>query len=457
MSNRKRGPGISLFCAWGFLLAASWGYAANCAVPSGTYTTIQSAINDSSCTEIDVAAGTYNEHLFITRTVTIQGDTASPTVIDYTGYSGSVIEGNGLTITLNHLTLTGGSQIGGGGGLRAVGTSTITLNMNYCTVSGNTATVPDPANQFGALGGGIFLSSATLNLFNSTVAGNTAQAGTTPGVGGGIYANLSTVNIVSSTIADNVAEGGGTTSGGGIFSHVTSATLADTIVAGNTGGNCSGTMTDNGYNMSDDATCGFSAGTSQNSVATLNLGALASNGGPTQTIALGAASAAIDQIPDGTSGCGTTVPDDQRGVARPQNGMCDIGAFEVVVATAPCPKGQGFWKNAPDAWPVDSLTLGSESYTEEELIALLEMNNRKDASLILADQLIAAKLNVLMGSDEPSGVADAIAQADTLLSGLSGKLPYGVRSKTALGQMMVSLGATLESYNLDVLTPICAP
>jgi hypothetical protein len=455
MWKHKRGPGISLFCAWGFLLAASWGYAANCAVPSGTYPTIQSAINDSSCTEIDVAAGFYYEHLLITRTVTIQGDTASPTVIGATGLVGSVIvdEGSGTTLTLSHLTITGGSA-SLGGGLNMDGT--ITLNMNYCTVSGNTATVADPASQPGAAGGGIFLDGATLNLFNSTVAGNTAQAGTIPGVGGGIYGvGSGTVNIVSSTIADNVAEGGGSTPGGAIFLLEPSAMLADTIVAGNTGGNCFGTITDNGYNMSDDDTCGFSAGTSQNSVATLNLGALASNGGPTQTIALGTASAAIDQIPDGTSGCGTTVPDDQRGVARPQNGMCDIGAFEVV--TAPCPRGQGFWKNAPDAWPVDSLMLGSETYTEEELIALLEMNNKKDASLILADQLIAAKLNVLMGSEEPSEVADAITQADALLSGLSGTLPYGVRSKTALGQMMVSLGATLESYNQDVLTPICAP
>jgi hypothetical protein len=454
MWKHKRGPGISLFCAWGFLLAASWGYAANCAVPSGTYTTIQSAINDSNCTEIDVAAGIYHEHLSVNRTVTIQGDTASPTVIDGAGSDTVILdEGSGTTLTLSHLTITGGSHEFLGGGLLMDGA--ITLNVNYCTVSGNTATVSNPGSYPGAFGGGILLLNATLNLFNSTVAGNTAQAGTTPGLGGGIFANGSTVNIVSSTIADNVAEDGSTASGGGLFSHLISATLADTIVAGNTGGNCSGTMTDNGYNMSDDATCGFSAGTSQNSVATLNLGALASNGGPTQTIALGPASAAIDQIPDGTSGCGTTVPDDQRGVARPQNGMCDIGAFEVV--PAPCPKGQGFWKNAPDAWPVDSLTLGSETYTEEELIALLEMNNKKDASLILADQLIAAKLNVLMGSAEPSGVSDAIAQADTLLSGLSGKLPYGVRSKTALGQMMVALGATLESYNQDVLTPICAP
>jgi hypothetical protein len=56
-----------------------------------------------------------------------------------------------------------------------------------------------------------------------------------------------------------------------------------------------------------------------------NLGALADNGGPTQTIALGTGSSAIDAGGANTTCAGA----DQRGAARPYGGGCDIGAYEV--------------------------------------------------------------------------------------------------------------------------------
>src|SRR5207248_5902008 len=53
-----------------------------------------------------------------------------------------------------------------------------------------------------------------------------------------------------------------------------------------------------------------------------------------------------------------------------------------------CPLGQGFWKNHPGAWPVTSLTLGRQSYTQAALLALFDTPPRGDASVILAHQLI---------------------------------------------------------------------
>ena len=71
------------------------------------------------------------------------------------------------------------------------------------------------------------------------------------------------------------------------------------------------------HNLSDDSSCGFTEPTDK--VADARLGALANDGGPTDTHALGAGSAAI--------GSGATCPaTDQRGVAR--DAACDIGAFE---------------------------------------------------------------------------------------------------------------------------------
>jgi hypothetical protein len=58
------------------------------------------------------------------------------------------------------------------------------------------------------------------------------------------------------------------------------------------------------------------------------LGSLANNGGPTQTLALLKGSPAIDDIPLASALCPAT---DQRGHKRPDNpheSACDIGAFE---------------------------------------------------------------------------------------------------------------------------------
>jgi hypothetical protein len=81
---------------------------------------------------------------------------------------------------------------------------------------------------------------------------------------------------------------------------------------------------------------------------------------------------------------------------------------------------------------------------------------KADASLQLADQLIAAKLNIANGSD-PAPVSSTITHADSLLSGFSGKLPYKVKTSSAIGQQMVNAGNTLGNYNNGSLTPVCSP
>jgi len=83
-------------------------------------------------------------------------------------------------------------------------------------------------------------------------------------------------------------------------------------------------ITDGGYNLVwGDTTC---PGTFTN--ADPKLLALADNGGPTWTYALDNGSAALNQIPPGTNGCGTTYTTDQRGEPRPYGTSCEIGAWE---------------------------------------------------------------------------------------------------------------------------------
>ena len=102
-------------------------------------------------------------------------------------------------------------------------------------------------------------------------------------------------------------------------------TLKNTIVANSApDDDCAGNLvTSNGSNIDSDGTCSLvAAGDLPNT--NPQLGPLADNGGPTQTLALLAGSPAID------AGSGDCPPPatDQRGVTRPQGAACDIGAYE---------------------------------------------------------------------------------------------------------------------------------
>jgi len=135
----------------------------------------------------------------------------------------------------------------------------------------------------------------------------------------------------------------------------------------------------------------------------------------------------------------------------------DSRAFSAVgklSQVAPCPRSHGFWKTHPAAWPVSALDLGDQTYTEAELLALLRAPSKGDASLIVARQLIAAKLNVANGSVE-GPISATLAEADPLLSGFGTKLPHSVRPSTALGQRMVAAAGVLDDYNNGLLTPDC--
>jgi hypothetical protein len=178
---------------------------------------------------------------------------------------------------------------------------------------------------WGGRGGGIS-NGGTLTINNSTVSGNTAiclRIGPciSPAFGGGIY-TFGPLTINNSTISGNGPDG-----------IAGLATLQNSIVANNPGGNCVGTMVSNGYNLSSDNSCNFSSSGDRNSTDPL-LGPLQNNGGPTSTMALRTGSPAIDA--GNPSGCrdskGNLLKTDQRGMPRPDKPEdktgCDIGAYE---------------------------------------------------------------------------------------------------------------------------------
>ncbi|NIO29552.1 MAG: hypothetical protein GTO29_13475 [Candidatus Latescibacteria bacterium] len=85
----------------------------------------------------------------------------------------------------------------------------------------------------------------------------------------------------------------------------------------------------------------------------------------------------------------------------------------------------GFWKNRPDEWPVDELTLGGVLYNKAQLMAIFDMPTRGDITIILAQHLIAAKFNLLTGGD--GSIIGDIAAADAYLASYPiGSKPNGL-------------------------------
>jgi hypothetical protein len=77
-----------------------------------------------------------------------------------------------------------------------------------------------------------------------------------------------------------------------------------------------------------------------------------------------------------------------------------MGAVSMYAQTTCPPLTQGFWKNHQSAWKDGSgMTLGSNFYTNAQLLTILQTPVRGDASVALAHQLIAANLNVDAGTD----------------------------------------------------------
>lgn len=240
------------------------------------------------------------------------GGTSSGQVFTRTG--GAVLVRNASLAVVESAVIA--SEAMNGGGLANSGG---TLTIFRSTISGNVAS----AATSGAQGGGIF-SAGTTYLRNSTVSGNTADTGEAfDATGGGIYLAGGTFVSQSSTIANNQSVGGvdsDPTPGSALAGHQltnTNTTLSHTIIGDNGPLACSNAPFSGTHNVLDDQVCGI--------VESPFLGALANNGGATDTHSISADSDAVDE----GNAC---EPADQRGLARVNS--CDVGAYEAFATDA---------------------------------------------------------------------------------------------------------------------------
>jgi hypothetical protein len=125
-----------------------------------------------------------------------------------------------------------------------------------------------------------------------------------------------------------------------------------------------------------------------------------------------------------------------------------------VTASNRCPLGSGYWKTHASLWPVSQLTLGTITYSNTQLLSILNNPTVADASVILARELIATLLDTANGSN-PIPIASTVADADRLLAGA--RIPSNVKTSTPTGKAMLSDAKLLNIYNMDVMTPGCTP
>jgi parallel beta-helix repeat protein/predicted outer membrane repeat protein len=286
---------------------------------------------------------------------TITGNTASGTS---TGNRGRDASGGGIKMDRTDFSMAGSTVSSNTSALHGAGVSlyNVTSLIKDSTIAGNTSA---------KLGGGLYDRKSAVSVVSSTINGNTATSGggvynkyarlfitnstistnTAGNNGGGIsnYGSASSdTQIHNSTIVNNVADNanGLTGLGGGIYVKNGPLTLISSLVAKNThtpavsaSDDVSGTVNAaSSNNLIGDGTGQTGLGVlNANQIGTAaapidpKIGALASNGGPTQTHAILQGSPAID-----TGSNPDLLTTDQRGTGYPRvtGAGPDIGAFE---------------------------------------------------------------------------------------------------------------------------------
>jgi len=131
-----------------------------------------------------------------------------------------------------------------------------------------------------------------------------------------------------------------------------------------------------------------------------------------------------------------------------------------------CTRTQGFWGSSPQGQALakilvpapTTMLLGTNGYTAVQLDSILDAPVAGNALLILAHQLIAAKLNILAGAGFGAVVAAKIVEANTAIDGLVIP-PVGagfVAPASASGTIMVGIASYLDAYNKgEVGIPHC--
>jgi Concanavalin A-like lectin/glucanases superfamily len=118
----------------------------------------------------------------------------------------------------------------------------------------------------------------------------------------------------------------------------------------------------------------------------------------------------------------------------------------------PCVLSPGYWLNHPAGWCMGSIQIGCATYTQIQAIAIMRHNSSQDKTYSLAQQLIAAKLNIACKNTNAGCIAAAITAADNWLC--THPVGSGVKANSSSWQAIITTYNTLVNYNSGTL---CAP
>ena len=379
--------------------------------------------------------------------VTLTGDTFTRNIA--LALSGAIDNWAGGTVTVTDGTFTGNSAPSGGAignewGSVAVSNSTFSNNTakHHCwrkRQSSTTTPVTTSSNSLSVVGSYDFRkrgsqwlavsrdewSPDTLSLTNDTITGNSVT-----GNGGGLY-DYGTATLTGCTISGNSAR-----NGGGLYNNgAATATLTDTIVAGNTGGDGPSDISGNqanqvtgSFNLVGTRRLGWARRRHEHGnivltgLASLGLTPLGDFGGPTQTMALLPGSSAIGA---GTAFSGITT--DQRGAPLPTSGAVDIGAFQDQGYTVAVSSGSAQSAIVSQAFNAPLVALLTENFAGAPL---------PGATIDFSPPATGASATLSAGSavTDANGLASVTATANATAG------TYAVTASAADG--------TLASYNL---------
>ena len=426
----------------------------------------------------------------------------------------AVVSISGLTIANGNTPdgANGGSNPGvNGGGIYNTGTLTITNGTIIANLAGSGGSNSGSIGGPGGDGGGIY-NSGTLTIANSTISGNQAGFGGSGGgsgiggiggSGGGI-ANTGTLTVTNSTISGNHSGNGGNSGsagtggkggdGGGVLSDnpatITNSTISgnevgtggmagdngaassgrggglykgsvavvnlrNSIVAGNTsptGPDINATVNSQDYNLIGNTSGTTITGTTTHNIINqgANLGALASNGGSTETMLPLPGSPAINagdpaNLPpdtldlDGDTNTIEQLPVDQRGFARVVGANFDIGAVEANYALSAT-------AGTPQSATVNTAFATALSAT------LTESGNAQNGILVTFTAPLSGSSGTFPGSSSiavvsTNGTGDASAPTFTA-NGTAGS--YNVVASIGAGQPTATFALTNNKLNQSI-------
>lgn len=136
-----------------------------CSVPSGTYPTIQSAVDDPGCSTINVAPGLYNEYVAIPRALILNGPNAG---ISGNGARGPEATVNQLNITASDVIVDGFTFANPGIQMNIFGSTTLSGIRVTNNIFSGYGTVGFPTYNAGNL-------AITRNLFKNPLAATEAM------------------------------------------------------------------------------------------------------------------------------------------------------------------------------------------------------------------------------------------------------------------------------------------